>query len=127
MKFQRVAVCGGADLEIRSLLDRQQFVDPLGDAAEAGRSPATWPLSGQGWPSAQKLADLVQVWELDSSRVLEIGCGLGLASMVIHRRHGDATASDCHPLTEAILQANLLLNQLPAMKYITGNWSRTQF
>jgi methylase of polypeptide subunit release factors len=58
--------------------------------------------------------------------VLEIGCGLGLASMVIHHRHGDATASDCHPRTEAFLQANLLLTQLPAMKYLTGNWSRAQ-
>ncbi|MCU0810733.1 MAG: hypothetical protein MUE59_06810 [Thiobacillaceae bacterium] len=60
VKFQRVAVCGGADPEIRSLLDRQQFVDPLGEAAEAGNFPATWPLSGQGWPSAQELADLMQ-------------------------------------------------------------------
>jgi len=124
VKFQQVAVRGGADLEIRSLLDRQQYADPLGEAADAGISPATWPLFGQVWPSAQKLADLMQVWDFGSSRVLETGCGLGLASMVIHRRQGDVTASDCHPLTEAFLQANLLLNQLPAMKYLTGNWSR---
>jgi 2-polyprenyl-3-methyl-5-hydroxy-6-metoxy-1,4-benzoquinol methylase len=66
----------------------------------------------------------MEVWDFGSSRVLEIGCGLGLASMVIHRRQGDVTASDYHPLTEAFLQANLLPNQLPAMKYLTGNWSR---
>jgi predicted nicotinamide N-methyase len=66
----------------------------------------------------------MEVWEIGSRRVLEIGCGLGLASMVIHRRCGDITASDCHPLAESFLAANLLLNRLPAIKYETGNWGR---
>lgn len=124
VRFQSVAVAGGADLEIRSLLDRQQYADPLGEAAAAGISPACWPLFGQVWPSAQKLADLMQVWDFGTARVLEIGCGLALASLVIHRRLGDITASDCHPLTQAFLNANLKLNALPVMKYGTGNWSR---
>lgn len=125
VKRQRVAVAGGSDLDIRSLLDRQQYFDPLGEAEAAGISPACWPLFGQVWPSAQKLADLMQSWELGSKRVLEIGCGLGLASLVVHRRLGNITASDCHPLTETFLQANLLLNHLPQLKYCTGNWGRT--
>lgn len=125
VKFGQVAVAGGADLEVRSLRDRQQYADPQGEAAAAGISPACWPLFGQVWPSAQKLADLMQGWEIDGRRILEIGCGLALASMVIHRRHGDITASDCHPLTETFLQANLLLNHLPALSYRTGNWGRT--
>lgn len=124
VKFQRVAVAGGDALAIRSLLDRQQYADPLGEAEAAGISPASWPLFGQVWPSAQKLADAMQVWELGTRRVLEIGCGLGLASLVIHRRHGDITASDCHPLAEAFLHANLALNHLSGMKYRTGNWGR---
>jgi 2-polyprenyl-3-methyl-5-hydroxy-6-metoxy-1,4-benzoquinol methylase len=124
VKFQRVAVADGAYLDIRSLLDRQQYSDPLGEAAAAGISPACWPLFGQLWPSAQKLADLMQVWNLDGRRILEIGCGLGLASLVIHRRHGNITASDCHPLTDSFLQANLLLNLLPQLRYATGNWAR---
>jgi 2-polyprenyl-3-methyl-5-hydroxy-6-metoxy-1,4-benzoquinol methylase len=122
--FQQVAVAGAADLEIRSLLDRLQYADPLGEAEAAGISPACWPLFGQIWPSAQKLADLMQVWEVGARRVLEIGCGLALASMVLHRRLSDITASDCHPLTETFLRANLLLNQLPNLKYRTGNWGR---
>lgn len=125
VKFQQVAVAGGIGLEIRALLDRQQYADPLGEAAAAGISPACWPLFGQIWPSAQKLADLMQVWEIGTRRVLEIGCGLGLASLVIHRRLGDITASDCHPLTAAFLHANLQLNHLPELKYLTGNWGRS--
>jgi ETFB lysine methyltransferase len=122
---QQVAIAGGADLLIRSLRNRQQYYDPSGAAEAAGISPACWPLFGQLWPSARKLADLMQGWDLQSRRVLEIGCGLGLASMVIHRRLGDITASDCHPLTEAFLQANLQLNQLPDLKYRAGNWGRS--
>lgn len=125
VKLQQVAVAGGAGLAIRSLRDRQQFSDPLGLAAAAGISPASWPLFGQVWPSAQKLADIMQTRAFGSRRILEIGCGLGLASLVIHRRLGDITASDCHPLVESFLLANLRLNQLPDMKYRTGNWTRT--
>jgi 2-polyprenyl-3-methyl-5-hydroxy-6-metoxy-1,4-benzoquinol methylase len=124
VKFQNIAVAGGADLDIRSLLDRQQYFDPLGEAEAAGISPATWPLFGQIWPSAQKLADLMQVWDIAGRRILEIGCGLGLASLVIHRRHGDITASDCHPLAEIFLRLNLQRNLLPHLPYVTGNWAR---
>jgi hypothetical protein len=56
VKFQRVGVGGGADLQIRSLLDKQQFYDPLGLALAAGISSATWPLFGLVWPSAQSNA-----------------------------------------------------------------------
>lgn len=125
VKFERVGVEGGADLQIRSLLDKQQFSDPWGLALDAGISSATWPLFGLVWPSAQKLANLMQTWVLDNKRVLEVGCGLALASMVVHRRQGNVTASDCHPLTETFLKANLALNHLPPLPYETGNWGRT--
>jgi 2-polyprenyl-3-methyl-5-hydroxy-6-metoxy-1,4-benzoquinol methylase len=125
VKYQQIGVAGGADLQIRSLLDRQQYADPCGDAEAAGISAAGWPLFGQIWPSAQKLADLMQAWDLGALRVLEIGCGLGLASIVVHRRGGNITATDRHPLTAAFLQANLELNRLPEMKYRSGDWARS--
>jgi predicted nicotinamide N-methyase len=124
VKLQRVAVAGGDDLEICSLLDRLQYSDPDGAAALAGISPASWPLFGQLWPSSQVLAGLMQDWQLGARRFLEIGCGLALASLVVHRRGGDITASDCHPLTETFLRDNLRRNGLPPMKYSIGNWLR---
>jgi predicted nicotinamide N-methyase len=124
VKLQRVPVAGGADLQIRSLLDRQQYSDPAGEAEAAGISPAGWPLFGQIWPSARKLADLMQSWPLKDRRVLEIGCGLAIASIVIHRRQGKVTASDCHPLAEAFLSANLVLNRLAGLQYRVGHWQR---
>jgi predicted nicotinamide N-methyase len=125
VKTQHVHVAGAPDLVIRSLLDNQQYADPLGEAAALGISEASWPLFGLVWPSAQKLADLMQGWELGTQRILEIGCGLGLASLVIQRREGNITASDCHPLTAGFLAANVALNALPPLPYLTGNWGHT--
>ncbi len=55
-------------------------------------------------------------------RILEIGCGLALASLVGHRRGADVTASDRHPLAAAFLAENLRLNGLVPMKYLHGDW-----
>jgi len=57
-----------------------------------------------------------------SERILEIGCGLGLASLVGHRRGADVTASDCHPLAAEFLRENLRLNDLAPLKYRHGQW-----
>ena len=123
VKVQSIGIAEGDNLEIRSLLDRQQYADPEGAAALAGITSATWPLFGQVWPSARLLANLMQAWDLGTCRILEIGCGLALASLVVHRRHGDITASDNHALAESFLNDNLQRNQLPPMKFVSGDWS----
>jgi SAM-dependent methyltransferase len=115
---------GTSHFEIRSLLDRQQYADPDGAALAAGISSASWPLFGMVWPSARMLANAMQTYDIAGKRILEIGCGLALASLVIHRRQGDITASDCHPLTAAFLADNVLRNDLPVLKYQTGHWGR---
>ena len=114
----------GADLQLRLLQDKNQYHDPDGAAERAGIPPAAWPLFGLLWPSGEVLAGVMATFEIDGKRILELGCGLGLASLVIHRRGGDITASDCHPLCTLFLEENLRLNALPAMKYETANWSR---
>jgi predicted nicotinamide N-methyase len=123
VKFETI-VGTGADLRLRSLLDRQQYHDPSDEAQALGISPAQWPLFGLLWPSARILADAMHLFELAGKRILEIGCGLALASLVVHRRSGNITASDHHPLAAAFLLENLRLNQLPQMKYESGDWSR---
>lgn len=115
---------GTSHFEIRSLLDRQQYADPDGAALAAGISSASWPLFGMVWPSARMLANAMQTYDIAGKRILEIGCGLALASLVIHRRLGDITASDCHPLTADFLADNVLRNGLPHLKYQTGHWGR---
>jgi predicted nicotinamide N-methyase len=124
VKVQTLAIGGAADLQIRSLFDNDQFADPAGAAEALGISPAQWPLFGQVWPSGLHLAAAMAVRPLtDGERILEIGCGLALASLVCHRRGAEVTASDIHPLAGAFLLENLRLNALAPMRYCHGDWS----
>ena len=121
VKFESYSL-GCTQFEIRSLLNRQQFYDPQGKALAAGISSASWPLFGMVWPSARMLANAMQSHDIAAKRILEVGCGLGLASLVLQRRQGDITASDRHPLAELFLVENARLNRLPVVKYQTGQW-----
>lgn len=118
-----IAIAGADDLQIRSLLDRQQFSDPDGEALTLGISSAAWPLFGMLWPSSRQLAARMASRPVTAGeRIVELGCGLGLASLVAHRRGADITASDCHPLAGAFLAENLRLNGLAPLPYRHGHW-----
>lgn len=114
---------GGTDYLIRSLLDLQQYSDPFGEAERAGIPPAGWPLFGHLWPSARVLARAMHSFDLAGKRILEIGAGLALASLVIHRRAGDLVVSDWHPLSRLFLNENLRLNKLGPLPYHRGDWT----
>ncbi len=119
-----VAISGVDDLLIRSLTNRQQFHDPQGHAERIGISSASWPLFGMCWPSGVALAARLAQREVRvGERILEIGCGLALPSLVAHRRGAEITASDCHPLAAGFLRANLRLNGLAPMSYRHGQWN----
>ena len=122
-KQEDIRIAGAASLQICSLLDREQFADPLGEAAALGISSAAWPLFGLVWPSGLQLAANMAARPLvPRQRILEIGCGLALASLVCHRRGADVTASDCHPLARRFLLRNTALNDLPPLRYRHGHW-----
>jgi predicted nicotinamide N-methyase len=119
----RHRIPGAAALTLRSLLDRNQFADPSGLAGALGIGSAQWSLFGLAWPSGVALAALMAQRPLcRGERVLEIGCGLGLASLVAHRRGANVTASDAHPLAGPFLGANAELNALGPLRYRHGHW-----
>ena len=122
VKYETFTVCG-TDYLIRSLLDSQQFFDPFGDAEAAGISPASWAMFGQVWPSSRVLAREMDGFDLAGKRILEIGAGLALASIVISHHGGDVTVSDWHPLSEDFLRENLQLNRQAPLKFSPGNWA----
>ena len=123
-KQELITIRGAAGLEICSLLDRLQYADPLGEAEALGISSAAWPMFGLPWASALHLAARMALRPvLARERILEVGCGLGLASLVSHRRGADVTASDRHPLASMFLARNARLNHLAPLPYRHGNWA----
>ena len=122
-KQESIAIQGVPNLIIRSLLDKQQFYDPDDAALTLGISSAFWSLFGLLWPSGSRLAERLAKRPVDANeRILELGCGLALSSLVGHRRGANITASDCHPLAGEFLRENLRLNDLSAMNYRHGHW-----
>ncbi len=122
MKIETICI-GEVDYTVRSLLDRQQFSDPDGVALKLGISSALWSLFGQVWPMSKILARVMLQEILEGKRILEIGCGLGLPSIVIKQLGGDITASDYHPLAQAFLLENTVLNALDPIHFQAGDWN----
>ncbi|ADV26222.1 Methyltransferase type 12 [Pseudoxanthomonas suwonensis 11-1] len=118
---EHVAI-GGHDYCLRVLADRQQFWDPDGHGERLGISSAQWALFGQLWPAGQLLARAMEDFDIGAKRILELGCGIGLASLVLQRRGADVVASDMHPLAEVFLAYNAALNGLPALHYRHLQW-----
>jgi predicted nicotinamide N-methyase len=64
------------------------------------------------WPSGIVLAAHLSTMELTGIRVLEVGAGLGLPSMVALRRGADILATDWYPEALEFARANAAANRL---------------
>ena len=113
---------GDTDIHVRTLRDRQQYFDVNGRAAKVGIFSATWPLFGIIWASGEVLAHLMFDYEVEGKRILEVGCGIGLASLVLNQRLADITATDHHPEAEYFLLENVKLNVGQEIPFVRTGW-----
>ena len=120
-KTETIAIADNS-FKITSLKDKMQFHDPEGLAESLGISSAMWPIFGLVWPSSLVLAKIVNEFNLEEKRILEVGCGIGIASIVASSRNADITASDYHPLTKSFLNENINANNLSPVKYFHADW-----
>lgn len=123
LKREIIQVCLD-EIHVCSLLDNQQFDKDDLEAAALGITSSTWSLFGIVWPASQVLAAEVSVANLAGKRVLEIGCGIGLASIVLHKMGVDITASDYHPRAQEFLDRNVLDNKLLPIKFQTVDFEK---
>jgi predicted nicotinamide N-methyase len=123
VRRQRVHV-GRLTFELRVLNDLQQFADPDHHGARLGISDAQWSLFGQVWPAGELLARAMKAFPIAGKRILELGCGIGLPSLVLQRRGARIVASDIHPLADSFLAYNAALNDLPALHFRQLDWSK---
>jgi predicted nicotinamide N-methyase len=112
----------GRTWRLRVLRDRQQYDDDSGSAEHAGVPPSGWSHFGQLWPAGIDLANVMGGEDVAGLRVLELGCGIGLPSLVLAERGADVTASDHHPLAARFLRSNARRNGITAPAFRELPW-----
>tara|TARA_R110002072_G_scaffold5527_3_gene35328 strand:+ start:13860 stop:14429 length:570 start_codon:yes stop_codon:yes gene_type:complete len=105
------------------LSDRQQFSDDDGEAEALGISSSQWSLFGVVWDAGKALAEYLLTADITNKRVLEVGCGIAVGSLLLNRRGADITAMDYHPEAGRFLERNVKLNGDAAIKFVRGNWN----
>ena len=114
---------GKVDIHLCTLRDKQEYEDPDGEALKLGISSATWSLFGVIWPSSLVLAHHMDGQDTSGKRILEMGCGMALSSLLLNKREDDITATDYHPEAGRFLQRNTELNDDREIDYQRIDWA----
>lgn len=113
---------GNIDIHVRTLRDILQYFDVGGKAEKLGILSAAWPIFGVIWPSGEVLAHHMLTYNVEGKRILEVGCGIALASLVLNHRLADIWATDHHPEVETFLDKNVMLNNGKKIPFVRVGW-----
>lgn len=125
---------GGAfTLELEVLENLEATIDELFLELERSGNPTLLedlcPYFGCVWPSARALTEYLASHNIEEDgavRVLEIGCGLAIPSLLLARtlKFSKVTATDFHPEVPRFLERNLARNSIPRdrFEYRELNW-----
>ncbi len=120
---------GSLRLQIQAIRDMNKTIDDLFLLLEKEGTPGLLeklcPYFGVIWPSARALAGYfaaVPEDRLRGKRVLELGCGLAIPSLVAASRGAHAVATDFHPEVPRFLAQNVQLNAIQGLTYIESDW-----
>jgi len=122
IRYQTIEI-GNNDIHLCTLRDRQQFSDPNDIAQKLGISSALWPIFGVVWPSSLVLANHMSEFDSLGKRILEIGCGIALSSILLNEQQMDITATDYHPEVEGFLNRNTDLNNGKDINFERVDWA----
>jgi len=114
---------GSIDIHLCTLRNNQEFQDPKGVAKNLGISSAAWPIFGIIWPSSLVLAHYILNYDTGSKRILEVGCGMALTSLLLNKQCADITATDYHPEANKFLNRNTTLNGDKPITFEQVDWA----
>jgi predicted nicotinamide N-methyase len=114
---EEVVLVAGRDLVVRRPRDPEALLDE-----EAFADGEYLPYWAQPWPSGTALARAVAVRSLGGMHVVEVGCGLGLASLGAALAGARVLATDWSPGALELLRANAAANDL-ALETLPVDWT----
>lgn len=69
------------------------------------------------------LANLMLDYDIEHKSILEIECGIGLASLVLNKRKAKISATDSNPDVKDFLEKNVALNNGSPIPFTCTYWS----
>lgn len=111
------------DIHLRTLRDKQEYLDVNDIAQNLGISSTIWSLFGVVWESSEVLAHFLFDYDIAGKKILEVGCGIGLTSLMLSSRQANITATDYHPEAENFLLENILLNKGNKIPFVRTGWN----
>ena len=111
------------DIHVKTLKDKQQYDKKCDENPTFGISSANWSLFGVIWPSARILATLMNNYNIENKRILEVGCGIALSSLVLNHRNANITTTDFNPEVEVFLTENTRINDGEKIPFECANWT----
>jgi len=121
-QIRKIITAGELTLTIETPPDLDQLLEKA--ALENPHAVDAIPYYSILWPSAIALARHLadQTGLIKGRRIIELGCGLGLPSILCSKLGGDVTATDFHPGNHKWLQHNATLNQAH-LEYLQLDWN----
>ena len=111
------------DIHVKTLKDKQQYDEKCDLTPTLGISSANWSLFGVIWPSARILATLMNNYNIKDKRILEVGCGIALSSLVLNHRNANITTTDFNPEVKNFLNENTRINYGKVIPFECTNWA----
>ncbi|HRK02150.1 MAG TPA: methyltransferase domain-containing protein [Oligoflexia bacterium] len=123
---------GPVELTLETIADLDRAIDSLCEGVDEKSAERIFveelcPYFGVVWPAARALGEHVArmgSW-LKDQRILEVGCGLAIPSLVAAKLGARVTASDFHPEVPVFLARNQRHNEL-TFPYLHLDWRASQ-
>ncbi len=124
---------GAVELRVEALASLDRTIDLLFEELKKSGDERLLedlcPYFGKVWPAARGLVECLGELpgeELHGKRVLEVGCGLALPSLVLAQRGAKVTATDFHPDVPWFLARNQQANGLDNLiDYLALDWRKS--
>ncbi len=118
----RMVEVAGMSLRIASMRDATHLLDEP-DCAKRFLEADMAPYGVELWPAAVMLAEYIARNDAGPQRALEIGCGLGLVSIVAARLGWSVVAGDHEPTALVFARHNARLNDVTHIEFTELDWN----